>query len=111
MTADDSTLEIALEDVGGTSWKARLLTTLTSQYGSGTLRFVAQINDERLFESEPFFAAGSIGPLPPEEDWAPGMTEGLTKLRQEIKRSGWIEVGHGEEPWAFRYKKAASGSG
>jgi len=111
MTADDSTLEIVLEDVGGTSWKARLLTTLASQYGSGTLRFVARLDNERLFESDPFVAASSIGPMPPEEDWAPGMTESLNKLRQEIKRSGWIEIGRGEEPWAFRYKKAASGSG
>jgi len=99
------TLRIDLEDVGGTSWWARLITTLASQYGSTTQRFVGRVDGERRYTGPTFVAPGTIGRLPPEDAWAPDMAHSLAELRREIAADGWVEVGRGSEPWAYRYER------
>ena len=105
MAGEGATLEIGLEDVGGTSWWAGVLTTLTSQSGSAQLRFVAAIDGERLYEGAAFSAPRTLGSVPPEEAWAPGMTASLEQLRRDVERDGWVEVGRGPQTWAFRYRR------
>jgi hypothetical protein len=99
------TLEIYLETVGGTSWWASLITTLASQYGSTTQRFVGRVDGERRCTGPTFVAPGTIGRLPPEDAWAPDMAQSLVELRREIAADGWVEVGRGPEPWAYRYQR------
>ena len=99
------TLQIDLEDVGGTSWWARLITTLASQYGSTTQRFVGRVGGERRYTGPTFVVPGTIGRLPPEDAWAPDMAQSLAALRQEIAADGWVELGRGSEPWAYRYER------
>jgi hypothetical protein len=54
MDSDAVTLQITLEDVGGTSWWASLITTLTSQSGSTYLRFVGSTNGDRRYKDMRF---------------------------------------------------------
>jgi hypothetical protein len=97
------TLQIDLEDVGGTSWWASLTTTLASQYGSTTRRFVGRVDGERRYTGPTFVVPGTVGRLPPEDAWAPDMAQSLAELRREIAADGWVDVGRGSEPWAYRY--------
>jgi hypothetical protein len=105
----DATLRIALEDIGGTSWWAGLLTTLTSQSGSAQLRFVGTVDGERRYEGPAFSAPRTFGCVPPEEQWAPGMAASLTDLRRVLENDGWVEVGRGTEPWALLYRRPGGG--
>ena len=104
-----TTLQIELEDMAGTSWLARVLTTLTSQSGNAYMRFVGRVNGHRQYKGATFPAPLSLGTLPPKEAWAPGMTKTLQDLRREIENDGWVEAGRGGEPWAFKYEGSASG--
>lgn len=105
-------LEIGLEDVGGTSWWHSLLCTLASQNGSAYARFVAvahsgdQPGPAYRLVSAPFPRLRSVpDDVPPQEAWTPGMTAVLDDLRARLERAGWIEDGHGELPWSFRYRR------
>jgi hypothetical protein len=53
--------------------------------------------------------AATLGTLPPQEAWAPGMAKTLHDLRREIENDGWVAAGRGAEPWAFKYEGSASG--
>jgi hypothetical protein len=54
MTRAREKLTIALEDTGGTSRWASILTTLGSQYGSTQQRLVGQVDGETLYKSSTF---------------------------------------------------------
>lgn len=109
-------LEIILEDVAGTSWWHSLLCTLASQNGNGYARFVARTADPNglrptyHFVSAPFPRLRSVpDDVPPEEAWTPAMTAILDDLRQQLVRDGWVEDGHGAQPWSYRYHRTATG--
>jgi hypothetical protein len=97
-------LQIELEDMARTSWWAGVLATLASQSGNAYLRFVGRVNGHRQYKGATFPAPRTLGPLPPQEAWAPGMAKSLQDLRREIENDGWVEAGRGTEPWAFKYE-------
>jgi len=110
LTDDQDTLEIELEDVGGTSMVVSLLTTLGSQFGNAYYRFVGRAHSPdprwptyalpgRTFPAPRAFLAN----LPPQEEWAEGMTQELDELREELLAQGWQPVGLGAHPWSFIY--------
>ncbi|MHA7240490.1 hypothetical protein [Arthrobacter sp. TMS1-12-1] len=105
MTLPAETLTIALEDVGATSWWARILTTLSSQYGSTQQRFVGKVNGRTRYKSSTFPAAGAVSPMPPQEQWAPGMTAALEELRRDLAKDGWEQISRGKDPWSLAYKR------
>jgi hypothetical protein len=105
MDTASGTLQIELEDVGGTSWWASILTTLTSQSGGQQLRFVGRVDGERRYKGSTFPSPRTLGVLPPQEEWAPGMTESLTDLRREVEADGWVLTGEGPVPWALSYQR------
>lgn len=99
-----------MEDVGGTSWRASLLTTLGSQFGSAMMRFVGRATSmdspwpTYAYHGGTFPRPRSIpDDLPPDESHCPGMTESLAKLRERLEQEGWLSAGHGAAPWSFRY--------
>ncbi len=88
MNSDPVTLEIELEDVGGTSWWAGIATTLASQSGNANMRFVGTTNGVRRFKGSTFPLPRTFGTLPPQEDWAPGMTRSLEELVPGAMQTG-----------------------
>jgi hypothetical protein len=104
-----ATLQIELEDMAGTSWWTGVLATLASQSGNAYMRFVGRVDGHRRYKSATFPAPRTLGTLPPEEAWAPGMTKSLQDLRREIENDGWVKAGRDTEPWAFKYERFASG--
>jgi hypothetical protein len=104
-----ATLQIELEDMAGVSWWSGVLATLGSQSGNAYLRFVGLVDGDRRYKSATFPAPRTLGTLPPQEEWAPGMTESLQDLRREIENDGWVETGRGTEPWAVIYELSAPG--
>jgi hypothetical protein len=98
MTASE-TLEVELEDVGGTSWWAGILTTFAGQSGSAQLRFVARVGGRTRYTSATFPVPRTFGQIPPQEKWAPGMTACLTEICREIEDDGWTLEPHGDQPW------------
>jgi hypothetical protein len=38
------------------------------------------------------------------------MSRSLTELRQELENDGWVQVGRGTEPWAYRYQRPVQGA-
>lgn len=75
MDEGDPLLTIELEEIGGTSWWASLPITLTSQSGTTKLRFVGRTDGTRVYTGAPFPVPRTLGSLPPEEQWAPGMAQ------------------------------------
>ena len=104
-----ATLQIELEDMAGTSWWKGVLATIGSQSGNAYMRFVGSVDGHRRYTSATFPAPRTLGTLPPEEAWAPGMTKSLQDLRREIENDGWVKAGRDTEPWAFKYERFASG--
>jgi hypothetical protein len=104
-----TTLQIELEDLAGTSRWAGVLATLASNSGTAYLRFVGRVDGHRRYTGATFPAPRTLGTLPPQEAWAPGMTESLQDLRREIEDDGWVEAGRGAKPWAFTYERPAAG--
>jgi hypothetical protein len=74
------TLQIKLEHVGGSSWWAGVIATLTSQSGNVYMRFVGRINGDRRIQGIYIPSPRTLGTLPPQEEWAPGMTQSLEEL-------------------------------
>ena len=112
LDSSQDTAEITLEDSGGESWISSILTTLGAQDGNGYYRFVAVAKsaDTRWpvyrIPGDTFPAVrGFLADIPPEEQWAPGMTRSLLNLNAELMAEGWLPVGHGEQPWATRYRR------
>lgn len=110
MTAPGDKLTVVLEDIGGTSWWASLLSTLGSQYGSTQQRFVGKADGKTRYKSSAFPAARTVSPVPPQDDWAPGMTVALEELQRDLARDGWVQVSKGNDPWALVYERAAAGA-
>ena len=104
------TLQIKLEDVGGTSWWASVITTLTSQSGNTYMRFVGSTNGDHRYKGYAFPSPRTVGTLPPQEEWAPGMTQSLEELCRELEDDGWVQVGRGAEPWAYQYQRPVRGT-
>jgi hypothetical protein len=102
---DGPLLRIGLEDVAGTSWWASVLTTLTSQSGTAQLRFVGTVDGTGVYRGATFPAPRTLGSLPPDGQWAPGMTPSLRDLQRRVEADGWVQVGSGPEPWAFTYRR------
>ena len=98
-------LRVALEDVGGTSWWASILTTLGSQYGSTQQRFVGQVHGETLYKSSTFPVPRSVTPIPPQEEWAPGMTAALAELKRDLAQDGWVQVSGGPDAESLVYER------
>jgi|SRR5450631_3765709 len=109
MEEDALTLQIRLEDVGGTSWWAGLIATLGSQSGNAYMRFFGSVHGDRRYKGSTFPSPRTFGTLPPQEEWAPGMTQSLERLRRDIEHDGWVQVGRGAQPWAFQYQRPATG--
>jgi hypothetical protein len=103
-------VQIELEDISGTSRWASLLTTLGSQYGNTQLRFVCRVNGKRLYKSASFPCPRNYDEVPPQEAWAPGMTQSLQDLCRELEGNGWSRASQGAEPWAFIYQRPATAS-
>jgi hypothetical protein len=99
------TVEIELEDVGGTSWWAGILTTLVSQYGNAQMRFVARPPTGRPYTGATFPVPRTLGSVDPEEAWAPGMTRSLAELCDELERDGWVRQGVGRHAWSIVYAR------
>jgi hypothetical protein len=99
------TLQVELQDAGGTAWWARILTTLSSQYGSTTYRFVGRVADAVRYSSSTVMSPTPVSPVPPEEKWAPGMTRSLAELVGDIRQDGWTEASRGSEPWALTFER------
>jgi hypothetical protein len=106
---DSDTLQIKLEDVGLASWWARVILILTSQSGTAYMRFVGSTNGDRRYKGSTFPSC-TLGTLPPQEEWAPGMTQSLEELCRELDDDGWVQVGRGTQPWAYRYQRPARGA-
>lgn len=113
VTDAHDTLEVELEDVGGTSWWASLLTTLGSQYGNAYCRFVgrARSDDPRWptyqVAGSPFPRLRSIpDDVPPDEAVSPGLTDALADLCRRLDAEGWRAEGRGDHPWSFRYVRS-----
>ena len=94
----------------GTRWWKGLFATLSSQYGNAYLRFVGRVDREARYASSTFAVPRTWGEIPPEDQWAPEMTGALEGLRGDLEKDGWVEVGRGDQPWALRYERAASGA-
>src|SRR5664279_5829102 len=87
-----TTLEIELEDVGGTSWWAGITTTLASQSGNAYMRFVGSSNGDRRYKGPTSPSPRTFGTLPPQEEWAAGMTQSLQELRREVEDLSLIHI-------------------
>ncbi|GAA1130396.1 hypothetical protein [Arthrobacter flavus] len=98
-------LTVALEDIGGTSWWASILTTLGSQYGTTHLRFVGQVDGKTRYKSSTFPAARSVTPVSPQESWSPGMNAALAELKRDLARDGWKQVLGDQDPSSLRYER------
>ena len=67
--SDAGSLQVELEDAGGTRWWKGLLATLSSQYGNAYLRFVGRVDGQVRYASSTFAvprtwgdpAAGAVG--------------------------------------------------
>jgi len=88
ITIQRPTLQIELEDMAGTSRWAGVLATLASQSGNAYMRFVGRVDGHRHYKGATFPAPRTLGTLPPQEAWAPGMTKSL----QDLLR-GWLGEG------------------
>lgn len=106
MTPGTETLTVVLENVGGTSWWAGLLTILASQSGSTQQRFVGQVDGETRYKSSTFPVAGPTTSIPPQEQWAPGLTAALDELRDDLARDGWEQQTQGSQPWSLTFRRA-----
>lgn len=110
MDTDAGSLQVELEDASGTRWWKGLLATLSSQYGNAYLRFVGRVDGQVRYASSTFPVPRTWGEIPPREPWAPQMTGALKELRGDLEKDGWVEVGRGDQPWALRYERPATGA-
>lgn len=82
--------------------------------GAGTQQwqFVGTVDGDPVLRSATFAAPYSWGGIPmgktvpPQEEWAPGMTQALEDLKREVERAGWVEIDRGEQPWEITYARS-----
>jgi hypothetical protein len=110
--SQEDSLEIEVEDFGGTSFPAALGTILISQYGTGYATFVA-----RAHSDDPRWSVyGVTGPTFPmtrmplddlsaQGAWAQDMRTRLDEMDRELVQHGWRRAGHGEHWWSLRYTR------
>lgn len=110
MRSVEERLTIGLEDVGGTSWWASILTALGSQYGNTQQRFVGQVDGKTRYKSPTFPAARSVTSISPEEAWAPGMTAALAELKRELMSDGWVQVSEDRDSRLPAYERKSAGT-
>jgi hypothetical protein len=91
-TTGEERLRIELEDAASSSWWARILYTLGSQYGRTQLRFVGKTEDGRRRYVSDTFPGPPLGPTPLDEQSAPGMEASLRGVCQQIAGDGWNEA-------------------
>jgi hypothetical protein len=110
------TLVVVLEDAATRSAWTSVLGLLSA--GMQMWHFVGLVGGRLVYQSPTFAAPYSWGRLPlgktmlPREEWAPGMNQALEELRAMIREDGWVESGHGEQPWQDTYRRlAVTGSG
>jgi hypothetical protein len=108
----EDTLEIEVEDFGGTSFPASLGTILISQYGTGYARFVA-----RAHSDDPRWPVyGFTGPTFPmtrmplddlsaQGAWAQDIWARLDEMHQQLVQHGWRPAGRGEHWWSLRFTR------
>ena len=108
--SDAGSLQVELEDAGGTRWWTGLLATVSSQYGNAYRRFVGRVDGQARYASSTFPLPRRWGEIPPREQWAPEMTGALEGLRGDLEKDGWVEVGRGDQPWVLRYERPAFGA-
>lgn len=109
MTMQTETLTVVREEIGDTAWWVRILTILGSQYGSTQQRFVGRICGKTKYRSSTFPVPGSVGPVTPDEQWAPGMTAALEELKQDLGRDGWEQTSQSTQPWSLTYTRETPG--
>jgi hypothetical protein len=103
-------LRVELEDAATRSAWVGLLGLVGGQV-TQQWHFVGLVDGQVRYDSAVFAAPYSWGDVPlgrtatPQEDWAPGMAAALAGLRAEIARDGWVECGHGVEPWQLEYRR------
>lgn len=109
-------LEVALEDAGSASLLQSLATTLTSQHGVRTHRFVARPVDDpdaSPVETSPTFPVQTLGMIrgheAPEGGWPQEVQRALAALDARLTDRGWHSVGVGDDWWARRYARDTSG--
>jgi hypothetical protein len=105
-------LEVEVEDVGGTSLVASLLTTLGTQHGVAYHRFVgrARSADARW---PTYSVVGGTFPvlraplddLPAQGAWVDAIQEQLGELRRRLTKEGWRPAGIGTHWWSYRYTR------
>ena len=61
MDTDASSLQVELEDAGGTRWWKGLLATVSSQYGNAYLRFVGRVDGQARYAELHVFGAADVG--------------------------------------------------
>lgn len=98
-------LQIELEEVGGRSWWAGVISSLTSTSGTSQLRFVGRVGGETRYAGPAFAAPRSFGTVSPQESWSPAMTMSLDELCRDLDQDGWMRLGRASDPWAFRYER------
>jgi hypothetical protein len=98
-------LQIELEEVGGRSWWAGVISSFNSNSGTTQLRFVGRVGGDTRYAGPEFAAPRSFRAISPQESWSPDMTKSLDELCRELDRDGWMRLGRASDPWAFRYER------
>ncbi|MGY3555526.1 hypothetical protein [Williamsia sp. R60] len=106
MTSEYSTLVVGLEEVGARRWWAALLATLASQSGNAYMRFVGVVDGKQEYFSATFPVPRTWGSIPPQEAWAPGMTQALSDLQKQLHSDGWQLRETQDDPWRSVYTRA-----
>jgi hypothetical protein len=109
MQTNVETLQIDLQDALATSWWKPLLGLLATPHGGVLLRFVGRVPGEHRprYTSGTFQGERPFRRIAPQEAWACGMTAALDELRHELAADGWVEIGRGDDTWAYRYERRA----
>lgn len=104
------TLTIELEDAATRSWWTSALGLLSAR--TQMWHFVGLVGGRPAYTSPTFAAPYTWGTLPlgstvlPRPEWAPGMADALDELRRDVRQDGWVEAGHGAQPWQDVYRHA-----
>lgn len=100
-------LVVRVEEVGARHWWMALLATLASQSGNAYMRFVGVVDEKSVYFSDTFPVPRIWGSIPPQEQWAPGMTRCLHKLCREIEDAGWRLHENTIDPWSLSYERTS----